>query len=255
MCSSDLLEERGVVIVGSPEEVAQGATVVVRTHGVPQSVLQQFADTGAEICDATCPFVKKIHSIVSENSAQDIPVLIAGDADHPEVCGIRGYCKGKTHTFKDTAELTEILNSHPEYLKNRVLVVAQTTFSLEEWGNCVKQINLHCTNAVKFDTICSATQERQTEALELSLVCDKMIIIGGRQSSNTAKLKSVCEANCKTTHIERPEEIHGIDLNGCNSIGVTAGASTPSGTIKEVLKTMSEILKDDQIEKEETARN
>ena len=247
------LEKRGVTAVEKPEDVPAGMTVAVRTHGVAKAVMDDFTAAGCDICDATCPFVKKIHNIVSEKSSVDIPVLIAGDAAHPEVRGIRGYCRGDVHIFKDAAELREILYAHPEYLSNEILVAAQTTFSIKEWNDCTKLINLLCTNAILFGTICNATQDRQMEALELSKVSDAMIIIGGRQSSNTAKLKSVCEANCKTFHIERAAELYGIDFSGCDSIGVTAGASTPAGIIKEVLETMSEILKDDPIEKEETA--
>jgi 4-hydroxy-3-methylbut-2-enyl diphosphate reductase len=248
------LEKRGVVVIEHPDEVPAGVTVVVRTHGVAESVMDEFSAAGVELCDATCPFVKKIHNIVSEKSSESIPVLIAGDENHPEVCGIRGYCKGDAFTFKDAAELKEILNLHPEYLNNEILVVAQTTFGIKEWQNCAEIIKIHCTNAIQFDTICNATHERQTEAIELSLISDVMLIIGGRQSSNTAKLKSVCEANCKTYLIESAQELHQIDFLGCNSIGVTAGASTPAGIIKEVLLTMSDILNDDQpIENEETA--
>ncbi|MEI6579205.1 MAG: bifunctional 4-hydroxy-3-methylbut-2-enyl diphosphate reductase/30S ribosomal protein S1 [Eubacteriales bacterium] len=247
------LKQRGVVIIEHPEEAPEGVTVVVRTHGVADAVMNEFACAGVELCDATCPFVKKIHNIVSEKSTEDIPVLIAGDENHPEVCGIRGYCRGRVFTFKDAAELKEILYLHPEYLKNEIIIVAQTTFSIKEWQNCAEIINLLCTNAILFDTICNATHDRQTEAIELSLVSDAVLIIGGRQSSNTAKLKSVCEANCKTYLIESAEELHQIDFLGFNSIGVTAGASTPAGIIKEVLETMSEILNDQPIENEETA--
>ena len=247
------LEKKGVRVLTSPEQAEKGSTVVVRTHGIGRSVMQELSATGAEVCDATCPFVKKIHRIVSENSSEDIPVLIAGDSDHPEVMGIMGYCNGECFTFKDATELRIILENHSDLCQRRITVVSQTTFSVKEWEESSKIINLLCTNANVFDTICNATQDRQHEATELSERADIMIIIGGLESSNTAKLKAVCEKNCRTYLVERAAELKNIDFSGCNFIGVTAGASTPARIIKEVLCNMSEILNEQPIELEEGA--
>ena len=247
------LEKKGVRVLKSPEQAEKGSTVVVRTHGIGRSVMQELSATGAEICDATCPFVKKIHRIVSENSSEDIPVLIAGDSNHPEVMGIMGYCNGECFTFKNAAELRDIFEKRPELSQKRITVVSQTTFSVKEWEESSKIINLLCTNANVFDTICNATQDRQHEATELSARADIMIIIGGLESSNTAKLKAVCEKNCRTYLVERAAELKNIDFSGCNFIGVTAGASTPARIIKEVLCNMSEILNEQPIELEEGA--
>lgn len=247
------LEKKGVRVLKSPEQAEKGSTVVVRTHGIGRSVMQELSATGAEVCDATCPFVKKIHRIVSENSSEDIPVLIAGDSEHPEVMGIMGYCNGECFTFKNAAELRDIFEKHPELSQKRITVVSQTTFSVKEWEESSKIINLLCTNANVFDTICNATQDRQHEATELSARADIMIIIGGLESSNTAKLKAVCEKNCRTYLVERAAELKNIDFSGCNFIGVTAGASTPARIIKEVLCNMSEILNEQPIELEEGA--
>ncbi len=247
------LEKKGVRVLKSPEQAEKGSTVVVRTHGIGRSVMQELSATGAEICDATCPFVKKIHRIVSENSSEDIPVLIAGDSNHPEVMGIMGYCNGECFTFKNAAELRDIFEKRPELSQKRITVVSQTTFSVKEWEESSKIINLLCTNANVFDTICNATQDRQHEATELSERADIMIIIGGLESSNTAKLKAVCEKNCRTYLVERAAELKNIDFSGCNFIGVTAGASTPARIIKEVLCNMSEILNEQPIELEEGA--
>ena len=247
------LEKKGVRVLTSPEQAEKGSTVVVRTHGIGRSVMQELSATGAEVCDATCPFVKKIHRIVSENSSEDIPVLIAGDSDHPEVMGIMGYCNGECFTFKDATELRIILENHSDLCQRRITVVSQTTFSVKEWEESSKIINLLCTNANVFDTICNATQDRQHEATELSERADIMIIIGGLESSNTAKLKAVCEKNCITYLVERAAELKNIDFSGCNFIGVTAGASTPARIIKEVLCNMSEILNEQPIELEEGA--
>lgn len=247
------LEKKGVRVLTSPEQAEKGSTVVVRTHGIGRSVMQELSATGAEVCDATCPFVKKIHRIVSENSSEDIPVLIAGDSDHPEVMGIMGYCNGECFTFKDATELRIILENHSDLCQKIITVVSQTTFSVKEWEESSKIINLLCTNANVFDTICNATQDRQHEATELSERADIMIIIGGLESSNTAKLKAVCEKNCRTYLVERAAELKNIDFSGCNFIGVTAGASTPARIIKEVLCNMSEILNEQPIELEEGA--
>lgn len=257
------LERRGVKILESAESASPDAKIVIRTHGVEKDVLSFCEEKHFDYIDATCPFVKKIHKIVNENSKPDLPVLIAGDKNHPEVVGIKSYCKGKCYVFNSAAELDSIFNNVDFDEKNPFIVVSQTTFSTKEWEKCVKKIKLLYTNAFIFDTICNATEERQAEALLLSQKNDIMIIIGGRTSSNTAKLKAVCEPNCPTYLIETAKELLDIDFCGVNSIGVTAGASTPDGIIKEVLKTMSEILEnvnpiDESVnavssEKEETA--
>ncbi|MBS5873668.1 MAG: bifunctional 4-hydroxy-3-methylbut-2-enyl diphosphate reductase/30S ribosomal protein S1 [Clostridiales bacterium] len=250
------LEKRGVVIVEEIGEVPQGAVIVVRTHGVPAAVIQAIQDKGLECCDATCPFVSKIHKIVAKQSERGDIVLIAGDPVHPEVRGIRGHCPGESYVFNSVGQLEELLHTHPEFSYKSISAVAQTTFNIKVWENCVKKLNLVCTNATVFDTICNATQERQEDAIALSHTCSAMVIIGGRQSSNTAKLRDVCARNCPTFLIETAKELSGIDFSSYSSIGVTAGASTPAGIIKEVLETMSELLNENPElveEKAETA--
>ncbi|MCI6401318.1 MAG: bifunctional 4-hydroxy-3-methylbut-2-enyl diphosphate reductase/30S ribosomal protein S1 [Candidatus Fimivicinus sp.] len=250
------LERRGVVIVEEIGAVPQGAVIVVRTHGVPAAVIQAIQDKGLECCDATCPFVSKIHKIVAKQSDRGDVVLIAGDPAHPEVRGIRGHCPGESYVFNSVGQLEKLLHTHPEFSHKSISAVAQTTFNIKVWENCVKKLNLVCTNATVFDTICNATQERQEEAIALSHTCGAMVIIGGRQSSNTAKLRDVCARNCPTFLIETAKELSGIDFSSYSSIGVTAGASTPAGIIKEVLETMSELLNENPElveEKAETA--
>lgn len=250
------LERRGVVIVEEIGAVPQGAVIVVRTHGVPAAVIQAIQDKGLECCDATCPFVSKIHKIVAKQSDRGDVVLIAGDPAHPEVRGIRGHCPGESYVFNSVGQLEELLHTHPEFSYKSISAVAQTTCNIKVWENCVKKLNLVCTNATVFDTICNATQERQEEAIALSHTCGAMVIIGGRQSSNTAKLRDVCARNCPTFLIETAKELSGIDFSSYSSIGVTAGASTPAGIIKEVLETMSELLNENPElveEKAETA--
>ena len=238
------LEEMGVRTIDLPEQAKEGETVIIRAHGVSKKIYEQLEKSGAQICDATCPFVKKIHNIVYENSAADVPVLIAGDPNHPEVMGITGHCNGDVFVFNSSEELEKILSENRELCKKRIIVVSQTTFSQNVWKICKEKIKIDCTNAKIFDTICFATRKRQDEAQELSKKSDLMIIIGGRHSSNTVKLKSVCEKNCETYLVEGAEELRTINFSNHAEIGVTAGASTPSAIIKEVLLEMSEIVKE-----------
>lgn len=234
------LESKGVNIVSDVKNISADKKLVIRTHGVEKSVLEYCSNNSLNFIDATCPFVKKIHKIVEKNSADSTPVLMAGDKNHPEVIGIKSYCNGPCFVFNSANELDEILKNNTFNDEKPFIVVSQTTFSIKEWKKCVKKINLLYTNAIIFDTICSATEERQAEALKLSKENDAMIIVGGRTSSNTAKLKAVCEPNCPTYLIETAEELLDIALCDVQSIGVTAGASTPDSIIKEVIRTMSE---------------
>lgn len=237
----DDLRSRGVVIADSPETVPANTKVVIRTHGVEKQIVESLTENKIDFCDATCPFVKKIHKIVSDNSDENSVVLIAGDENHPEVQGIRSYVKGESVVFKNCDELSNIEKSNPDFSEKRIITVAQTTFNTLEWEKCLKKIKKDYTNALIFDTICNATNERQEEAMRLAESCDAMIIVGGRQSSNTAKLKAVCENCCPTYLIETAAELSSISFDGFKRVGVTAGASTPAVIIKEVLSTMSEI--------------
>lgn len=239
---TDDLAAKGVRIISSPAEAQRGETVIIRAHGVAAEVYEELKGTGAEICDATCPFVKKIHRIVAENSGEDTEVFIAGDPNHPEVIGIKGHCKGEVNIFNSEAELDEIIKNDGKNYDKRIIAVSQTTFSQKVWKICKEKIKKYYTNAKIFDTICFATRERQDEAALISKQSDMMIIIGDRHSSNTAKLKAVCSEKCYTYLVERAAELNTINFSHCATVGVTAGASTPSAIIKEVLFAMSEIV-------------
>lgn len=241
------LEQRGVKIIDSIDECPDGYMVVVRTHGVEKSVIDDIENKNIDYVDATCPFVKKIHRIVKKFDSS-VPVLVAGDVNHPEVIGIRSYCNGKSFVFKNDEELQKILQNDYIDKNKKIICVSQTTFSLEEWKKCEKIIKKVCTNCEIFDTICNATADRQNEAYEISRKSDAMIVIGGRHSSNTCKLKDVSSAHCRSFLIETADELKSIDLSPYNVIGVTAGASTPSVIIKEVLKSMSEEIKEKEVE-------
>lgn len=243
------LASRGVSIVDSPEAAPADSVLVIRSHGVPAAVYKRAQDCPIHISDATCPFVAKIHKIVQEADGKGHTVLIAGDAKHHEVLGIKGHTNGEVYIFADENELEKLLEIHPDLTEKDITVVAQTTFHADLWEKCQKTLKKVCTNAIIFDTICSATANRQKEAKDLAEHSDAMIVIGGRHSSNTAKLAAVCRERCPNTHlIETADELTPAMLASCAEIGVVAGASTPSGIIKEVIKTMSEILENKIVE-------
>ena len=239
-------EKRGAVIADSPADAKKDGVLVIRSHGVAQSVYREIEELSLECCDATCPFVAKIHSVVSKASAEGSIVLIAGDPVHPEVLGISGHCSGTCFVFRNENELDDLIKNHPEFSEKMLTVVAQTTFNSELWKNCSEKIKKVYTNATIFDTICNATLQRQKEAVELSLKCDLMYVIGGRHSSNTQKLWQICSGNCRTILIESAAELDPAAIRAANNIGITAGASTPAGIIKEVLSSMTEIINSDE---------
>ena len=235
------LSDRGVVSVDSLDDIKGRQPVIIRSHGVKRSVYDRLKEMGIAYIDATCPFVAKIHSIVYDMSRQGYTILIAGDENHPEVQGILSNCVSSYYIFKDVEDLKRIANIIPEKNKERICVVAQTTFNENFWKNCIVFLKKLYTNAKIFDTICNATSKRQAEAQTLSARCDCMIVVGDRSSSNTNKLYEICKKNCDNTYlIETAAELDRAMFADARTIGVTAGASTPDRIIKEVLDTMSE---------------
>ncbi len=236
------LEKKGVRIVEAPSEAKADETLVIRSHGVPKEIEDEAKRSAKEVVDATCPFVAKIHKIVSDASDEGRIVFIAGDENHSEVIGIRGHC-GKSYVFSNETELKELLENISNSEEMPITAVSQTTFNAALWKKCQKILKNHCTNGIIFDTICNATSARQLEAEELSAKCDAMIVVGGRHSSNTKKLEEVCKRNCEKTYlVETASELSGIFFGGVHRCGIVAGASTPAGIIKEVQQTMTEIL-------------
>lgn len=241
------LAERGVEIIEPAdfERVFAEATeedpvtVVIRTHGVTRQISERLAAYAAKnpffvVCDMTCPYVKKIHRIVSEH--RDRQLIVFGDASHPESQGIVSY-----------SDKEAIILSSPEEAEGLsfgdipVIAVAQTTQGKAKWKICQKIIEKVCTNAIIFDTICSVTEIRQSEVGELAAKSDLMLVIGGRNSSNTHKLFDLSKRVLDATHlIEDVEELTSIPFTPFSKVGITAGASTPGGIIQEVLKRMSE---------------
>ena len=249
----DDLAARGVTIVSDPADTPDGATLVIRSHGVPRSTYEAINRLGVKFSDATCPFVAKIHRIVAKHSSAGSAVLIAGDATHPEVLGIRGHCveNGDNPTvfvFSNEEELEDCLKNNQFLTTASCIMVAQTTFNTKLWEKCAKIAKKHCTNLQIFDTICNATAERQREAIALAQECDQMVIVGGKESSNTAKLCAVCSPYCPTHWVETADELPRDCFAVGQTVGLTAGASTPADIIKEVHCTMSEVINNETLE-------
>lgn len=238
------LESKGCKAV-TLEEVGKDQTVIIRSHGVGREVYEKLESIGCEVIDATCPFVARIHKIAAEKSAEGFTVLVAGDSEHPEVMGIRGHCSGESYVFADCEKLESLVKSH-DFSSKKLAILAQTTYNKKMWGQCRLLAERLLPDAVIFDTICNATSERQEEARRLAAQADAMMIVGGRHSSNTHKLKAVCEEYCPCYLIEGADELAGIDLSDAKFIGISAGASTPAYIIKEVQQTMSEMLNNEE---------
>ena len=237
------LESKGAITCDSVDAVPDGCEVVIRSHGVGQSVYDKISTRCLAYHDATCPFVTKIHKIAARAGAEGAMLLVAGDAKHPEVQGIVGHTTGKVEVFANLAELEKLL---PELTQQKsIFAVAQTTFNVQSWETCKEFLKNQCTNAKIFDTICNATWARQQEAEDLSQKCDHMVVIGGHHSSNTQKLLQVAARHTKAINVETADELDKDWLNGARIVGVTAGASTPSSIIEEVLNCMSEEIRDD----------
>ena len=237
------LESKGAITCDSVDDVPDGYEVVIRSHGVGQSVYDKISTRRLAYHDATCPFVTKIHKIAARAGAEGAILLVAGDAKHPEVQGIVGHTTGKVEVFANLAELEKLL---PELTQQKsIFAVAQTTFNVQSWETCKEFLKNQCTNAKIFDTICNATWARQQEAEDLSQKCDHMVVMGGHHSSNTQKLLQVAARHTKAINVETADELDKDWLNGARIVGVTAGASTPSSIIEEVLNCMSEEIRDD----------
>ena len=253
------LAKKGVEITSEAElqDLAKSAcqsspvTVFLRAHGVPKETEQLLLRLAAEneffkFIDCTCPFVKKIHNIAKKYSSPKNVFLLFGKSDHPEVVGIMSYFDYDKLTFNSADELLKLAEQgYFVKINNKTPILAsQTTQNLTEWEKSQEILKNYCTNSLIFDTICSVTEERQRDTERLSKECDAMIVIGGRESSNTAKLYSICKRNCPdTVWIERANELSGDKiLHAHTKLGIAAGASTPLSVIQEVHNIMSEKL-------------
>ena len=244
------MNKKGARVVETVDELLPEETVVIRSHGVGRAVYDRIAEKGCRMLDATCPFVAKIHKIVAEKSKEGYMILIAGDVNHPEIQGIIGHCEQNFCVFKDNVELKHVFEKNENFLRKKLAFVAQTTYNIIEWEECLKVIPKGNPDIVIFDTICSATDTRQSDAAELAKKSDVMLVVGGRHSSNTVKLFEVCSRYCKTYHIENSDELSSLMLPCAGKIGITAGASTPAYIIEEVQTTMTENVNLNAIDEE-----
>ena len=234
------LKKKGVGVINSSEElndIAEG-TIIIRSHGVSKKILDEMNTKGRRVKDATCPYVLKIHKIVEEQSKAGRYIIVVGSAEHPEVEGIVGWCEGPVTVIKDQEEARALQLKKNE----KVCIVSQTTYNYKKFQDIVEILSEKGYDILVLNTICNATQVRQTEAKELAMQSDAMIVIGGRNSSNTRKLFEICKKECENTYYI--QTLSDLDLNefkSFQSVGITAGASTPYHIIKEVHTAMSEM--------------
>ena len=227
------MNSRGVKVLRSEEELEnlEGGTVIIRSHGVAQYIYDKLREKGANIVDATCPFVKKIHNIVFEESKKGQYIVIIGDESHPEVMGIKGWVSGPVSVIK-TAEEARALGTGSD---TKITVVAQTTFNYIKFKELVEILSEKSYYVSVLNTICNATKERQTEAETIAKKVDAMIVIGDKYSSNTQKLFEISKKECMNTYyIQTLDDLNMNQLRSVETVGITAGASTPKNIIEEV---------------------
>ena len=226
------MKKRGVEAVRIEDLASlQKGTVIIRSHGVSREIFNFVKNSGHRVVDATCPFVKKIHAIVSVQSGKGKTVVIIGNPEHPEVMGIRGWGDENTYAVENIEQFINLgLKKDKE-----IVIVAQTTFNHKKFQEIIDKISLLGYDVRCFNTICNATQERQAEAKNIASNVDAMIVIGDKKSSNTGKLVEICQEECKNTvFIQTLEDLDYDALLSVDSVGITAGASTPKHIIEEV---------------------
>ncbi|MBE7040425.1 MAG: bifunctional 4-hydroxy-3-methylbut-2-enyl diphosphate reductase/30S ribosomal protein S1 [Ruminococcaceae bacterium] len=234
------LAEKGVGVIDSLDNLQDDVTVIIRTHGVPKSVYQELENRGIPYLDLTCPFVKKIHTLVSTHHAEGCQIIIIGDSRHPEVIGINGWCDNSAIIIENLEQAEALLP--PE---KKVCIVAQTTFNKNIYKKIIFFLKKTCQNTVIFDTICNATEERQAESQMLAGEVDVMVVLGGQNSSNTQKLYQICKGVCPEAYCaESIEALGDIKRFQNKRVGITAGASTPAVIIKEAINKMENQDKD-----------
>jgi len=233
----EALKKKGIRPIDDIDELRENDCVIIRAHGIGKHVYEQLNARRVHILDATCPNVRRIHEIVREKYDEGYQIVIVGDPQHPEVIGINGWCDGKALIVSNEKEAEAL-----DFSDARMCVVAQTTFRRSKYDAIFETLKKKFAFALKFDTICNATVQRQSEAEKLSKVADAMVVIGGRNSSNTQKLYEICRQNCPQTYlIENASELPS--LKNIKTVGITAGASTPDWVIKEVIFHMEDMTK------------
>ena len=232
------LRSRGVEVIHSEKELAAltEGIVIIRSHGVPKRIYDLLEERKLQYVDATCPFVKKIHNIVKKASEEGSHVIIIGNPEHPEVQGIMGWSLLPVTVIQDAEEAEQL--SLPE--EQKICIVSQTTFNYNKFKDLVEIISKKRYDISVLNTICNATKERQTEAKSIAKGVDAMIVIGDKHSSNTQKLFEICKKACNNTYyIQTLDDLDMNQLRSVETVGITAGASTPNKIIEEVQKNVS----------------
>ena len=227
------LEKKGVKVIDSVNDINNGydATVIIRSHGVPEKVIKALREKNVNIVDATCPFVLKIHKIVKEASQSGKTIVIIGSDNHPEVEGIKGWCVNEPVVLESVEEAENYTVDGAK----KLCVVSQTTFNYKKFKDIVDILSKKSYDIDVMNTICNATEERQTEAGTIARQSDAMLVIGGKHSSNTQKLYEICRKECENTYfIQTLDDLDLKQFQSFRSVGITAGASTPNNIIKEV---------------------
>ena len=229
-------KKHGVEVIHSLEELPtlEKGTVIIRSHGISKKEQDTLEQAGFSLVNATCPFVLRIHRLVQEHSKEGHFIVIIGNEDHPEVRGIRGWVEGE-----DVVVISEEKQAHDLTIFNKktLCIVSQTTFNYKKFQDLVEIIDKKGYDIIVLNTICNATEERQTEARQIAQQSDAMIVIGDRKSSNTQKLFEICKNECENTYyIQTSSDMDYSQLESINSVGITAGASTPNKIIEEVSK-------------------
>ena len=229
-------EKNGVVVVKDLAQLdaLEKGKIIVRSHGISRKEYETMEEKGYEVIDATCPFVRKIHKLVDEHSKLGEHIVIVGNPNHPEVCGIKGWVNGDDVTIIESKEEAEEFTVNSD---KKVCIVSQTTFNYNKFQELVEIIAKKGYNIIVLNTICNATEERQTEARQIAKEVEAMIVIGDKSSSNTQKLFEICNTECeKTYYIQTSKDMDYSLLKSINNVGITAGASTPNNIIEEVSK-------------------
>ncbi len=227
------LEKKGVKVIDSVNDIDKGenTTVIIRSHGVPEKVIDMLREKKVNIVDATCPFVSKIHKIVKKASEEGKTVIIIGSDNHPEVDGIKGWCVNEPVVLESVEEARKFTSDSTK----KLCVVSQTTFNYKKFKDIVDILSKKSYDIDVMNTICNATEERQTEAGTIARQSDAMLVIGGKHSSNTQKLYEICRKECENTYfIQTLDDLDLKQFQSFRSVGITAGASTPNNIIKEV---------------------
>ena len=233
----DRYKEKGLVEMDNLESIPSESKLIIRSHGVAEKVYTESKAKNMEIVDTTCPFVKKIHDIVKDFSKRGYKIIIVGNANHPEIIGINGWCNNEAIVINKLEEIDDITFDPTQIY----CVVSQTTANLESFDKIVDKLKTKINNLTVKNTICFATKERQISAIDLAREVDCMVVIGGKHSSNTQKLVNICKDLVPTFSIETKEELEKEKFAGFKVAGVTAGASTPDWIIEEVINYLKEI--------------